>query len=208
ADRIDQTRWRLPEPRRRIAGPRLRGDRLRDERREGELVEQPVAERAPARDRVEGPGAVDHRVAQLDAAEVDQCPEPGTSAVSSWSPRTTGPSTQRRRYPPSARGTAQPKHAPKPQAIGVSIASSQATPCSAHIPGRRLEHRGGAAGVASGAAGVVPLQQARGQVRDEAAMAAVAVLAGEPDLRAVEQVEPAGVLPVPEPKQDPRGRPR
>src|SRR5215470_17092072 len=67
-------------------------------------------------------------------------------------------------------------------------------------PSHRLEHRRGPAGVDSRAAGVVPLQQDREQVRDEAAMTAVPVLAGEPDLRAVEQLEPAGILPVPEPE--------
>ena len=42
-------------------------------------------------DRVEGAGGVDHRVGELDAAEAQAW---ATSAT--WSPRTTGPSTQRR----------------------------------------------------------------------------------------------------------------
>ena len=38
---------------------------------------------------------------------------------------------------------AQPKQAPKPQAIGASIASSQATPRSAHIPRTASSMAGG-----------------------------------------------------------------
>ena len=99
-DRVDHPGRRLPEPRRRVAGARLRRDRLRDEGRERELVEQRVAEGPPRRDRVEGAGAVDDRVARArcrrDRSQVHQWPDPGTSAVAISSPRTTGPSTQRR----------------------------------------------------------------------------------------------------------------
>src|SRR4029077_7700612 len=92
-----------------------------------------VPEGSPGSDRVERSRPVDDGVAQLDAAEIHrQCPDPGTSAVSISSPRPTGPSTQSRIYPPVACGIAQPKQAPKPQAIGASSASSHATPRSAH----------------------------------------------------------------------------
>ncbi len=82
-DRVDHPRRRLPDPLRLVSGPRLRRDRLRDERRERKVLEQLVPEDAPRSDRIEGPGGVDHRMRQLDAAEVR-------------APRTTGPSTQRR----------------------------------------------------------------------------------------------------------------
>ena len=66
----------------------------------GKSLEQRVAEDAPGGDRVKGPRAVDDRVRELDPAEVDghrsPCPDPATRAVSISSPRTTGPSTQRR----------------------------------------------------------------------------------------------------------------
>src|SRR4029077_6569445 len=115
-DRVDQPGWRLPQARRRVAGARLRSDRLGDEGREGELVDERVPEGSPGSDRVERSRPVDDGVAQLDAAEIHrQCPDPGTRAVSISSPRTTGPSTQSRIYPPVACGIAQPKQAPKPQ---------------------------------------------------------------------------------------------
>ena len=74
----------------------------------GNSRQQRVAEGPPGGDRIEGPGAVDDRVAQLQAAELGgrrgpnlyrgrhQWPDPGTSAVAICSPRTTGPSTQSR----------------------------------------------------------------------------------------------------------------
>ncbi len=100
---------------------------------------------------------------------------------------------------------AQPKQAPNPQAIGASMASSQATPRSAHMRPHGLEHGGRAAGVDGRAAGVVALEQDSEQVGDEAAVAGVAVLARQPDLRAVEEIEPPGIGPIPEAEQDPGG---
>ena len=76
-------------------------------------------------------GAVEHRMLELQPGELDaqvhQCPDPGTRAVSISAALTTGPSTQSRMKPPAASGTAHPKQAPKPQAIGASMASSAAT---------------------------------------------------------------------------------
>ena len=43
-DRVDHPRRRLPDPRRLVAGPRLRRDRLRDEGGEGEILQQRVTE--------------------------------------------------------------------------------------------------------------------------------------------------------------------
>ena len=91
-DRVDHPGRRLPDPLRLVAGPRLRRDRLRDEGGEGEVLQQRVAVDAARGDRVEGPGGVDHRVRELDPAELRHA---ATSAIRS--PRTTGPSTQRRR---------------------------------------------------------------------------------------------------------------
>src|SRR6478672_166952 len=76
----------------------------------------------------------------------------------------------------------------------------------AHGP-HGLEHGGRAAGVDGRAAGVVTLEEHREQVGHEAPVAGVAVLTGEPDLRAVEEVQSAGVGPVPEAEQDPGGDP-
>jgi hypothetical protein len=94
-DRVDESGRGLVEARGRVAGPRLEGDRLGDEGAEGEPRGQRIAEGAPRRDGVERPGAVDDRVRQAQAAEVDgggQCS--GTCA--SRSPASTGPSTHRR----------------------------------------------------------------------------------------------------------------
>ena len=64
----------------------------------------------------------------------------------------------------------------------------------AHRP-HRLQHRRRPAGVDGGAAGGVALEQHREQVGDVAAVAGVAVLAGQPHLAAGEEVlEPARVL--------------
>ena len=52
----------LPQPRRRVAGPRRGRDRLRDEGAEGKPLEQLLAEHPPGGDRVEGPRPVDDRV--------------------------------------------------------------------------------------------------------------------------------------------------
>ena len=101
-DRVDHPGRGLPEPRRRVAGSRLGGDRLRDEGGEREALEQRVAEGASGGDRIEGAGAVDDRVRERDPAELERrstiigAPLPATSAVSISSPRTTGPSMQRR----------------------------------------------------------------------------------------------------------------
>ncbi len=128
-DRVDEAGGSLVEARRRVAGARLGGDGLRDECREGEALVEPVAKGPARRDRVEGPAPVDDRVLEAQARDLEpgQCPDPATRAVATSSARTTGPSTQRRMNPPAARGTAQPKHAPNPHAIGASIASSAAT---------------------------------------------------------------------------------
>ena len=103
ADRVDHSRRRLVQTRRRVAGPRLWGDRLRDEHAERKALVEGVAECPPGGDRVEGAGAVDDRVGEADAAELEaevglraQCPLPATSAVSMSAALTTGPSTQSR----------------------------------------------------------------------------------------------------------------
>ena len=102
-DRVDHPGRRLPEPRRRVSGARLRRDRLRDEGREREALEQRVAEGAPGGDRVEGARAVDDRVRESDPAELDRqvgasyrCPAPPTSAVSISSRADHRASTQSR----------------------------------------------------------------------------------------------------------------
>ena len=93
-DRVDHPRRGLPDPLRRVAGARLGGDRLRDEGREGEVLEQRVAEDAAGGDRVVGAGGVDHRVGELDAAEIRHGL---TSATVARRAHARGPSTQRRR---------------------------------------------------------------------------------------------------------------
>ena len=98
-DRVDEPLRRLPQPRRRVPLPGLQGDGLRDERVEGKALglQESIPEGAPGGDRIVGPGAVQHRAAQLDAAQVHaQCPAPGTSADSRSAASSTGPSTQRR----------------------------------------------------------------------------------------------------------------
>src|SRR5205085_7908120 len=96
-DRVDHPRRRLEDPRWRIAGARLGRDRLRDERREGEVVEDRLAEGTARGDRVEGPAAVDHGMLEMEAGDVDadvrQCPDPATRADSISAALTTGPST-------------------------------------------------------------------------------------------------------------------
>ena len=62
ADRVDHSRPRLPQPRRRIAGARLERDRLRDVGRERERCSNGVAEDAARGDRVVGARSVDDRV--------------------------------------------------------------------------------------------------------------------------------------------------
>ncbi len=100
ADRVDHPGGCLEDPRRRVPDPGLRGDRLRNEGRERKLVQELLAEDATRGDRVEGPGAVQHRVLEAQPAELDaqvhQCPDPGTRAVSIRAASTTGPSTQSR----------------------------------------------------------------------------------------------------------------
>ena len=122
----------------------LRGDRLRDEGGEREVLEQRVAEGPPRGDRVEGAGGVDHRMRQLDpqnstaecsagilsragAVRVRRRARPRgsrsrrTASPITTHPRTGAPPGRRRRgggSRPSGLGTAQPKQAPKPQAIG------------------------------------------------------------------------------------------
>ena len=96
----------------------------------GKSLEQRVAEDPPGGDRVEGARGVDHRVRQLDPAELRHGPARPPADLGSPRERPG----RRRRGACSRRrglGTAQPKQAPKPQAIGDSIASSQATPRSA-----------------------------------------------------------------------------
>ena len=86
ADRVDHPGGGLEDPRRRIPDPRLGGDRLRDEGRERKLVQERRSEGALGGDRVKGAGAVEHRMLEAQPAElnaqVHQCPDPGTSAVS------------------------------------------------------------------------------------------------------------------------------
>ena len=77
ADRVQHPGGGLPDPPRRVAGARLGGDRLRDEGGEGEIGQQGVAEDAAGGDRVVGARGVQHRVGELDPAEVDR---PGSTS--------------------------------------------------------------------------------------------------------------------------------
>ena len=66
----------------------------------GNSSSEGLAEDAPGGDRVERAGAVQHRVLEPQPAELDaqvhQCPDPGTRAVSISAALTTGPSTHSR----------------------------------------------------------------------------------------------------------------
>src|SRR5262249_38694842 len=134
ADRVHHPARRLPQTRGRITHTRLERNRLRDVRREGELARQRRTEHSPCGDRVERARPVEDRVRETQAAEVDHQGAPAwASTRSSSSASSTGPSRHTRRYPPPCLGTAQPKQAPKPQAIPASSASCAGTCSCAHI---------------------------------------------------------------------------
>ena len=191
-------------------------DRLRDEGRERKLLEQRVAVDPPRRDRVERARGVDDRV--LSSIRRTRRPGPRVrsprgSPLRGWSLARSDPRSRRCGFP---RGPADPRAtravdaeadvaaaaggdgAAEAGAVAAGhrrlMASSQATPRSAHSAAHRIEHRRRAAGVDGGAGGVVALEHRRQQVGDVAGVAGVAVLAGEADLAAGEEVvEAAGV---------------
>src|SRR5205085_1585204 len=108
---------RLPQARRRVALARQQRDRLGDERAERELLEQRVTERAPGGNRVERPGAVDDRVRELDAAEVD-----GRHACAGTTSRRAASKTE-----PSSVATTAPASSAAPAAWSASRKPSRAT---------------------------------------------------------------------------------
>ena len=151
ADRVDQPGRRSHS---RGGGLPSRGSSvivLETKAANGNALEQRVAERAPRGDRVERARAVDDRVRELEAAEVDRAlnaPAPPRSverAVEHRARRRTGAGSRRR-----AVGTTQPKQAPKPHAMpGLERELGGTSRAGAQRP-HRLEHRRRAAGVDDG----------------------------------------------------------
>ena len=206
ADRVDEPAGRLPQPRRRIALPRLGVIVFETKASNGKRSMQRVAEGAPGRDRIEG--------ARSRSA-------PGRAAR-----RRTARSTGRRSMPRSrdqrglelgrvqhrpvhaeahvavTRRTTQPKQAPNPHAIPDSIASWAGTSALGAERPHGLEHRGRPAGVDRRR---VSVEFRREQLRDEGLPADRAVV-GDHLRLAGEQRRRLGVRGGAEAEQDPGGR--